>query len=257
MKSLLKNFGDELKILKNILAKNIHNFTLYKEAAYEKNGLEIGGPSKIFHKEIPVYRFLKNLDGVNFSNNTIWQGSVEEGSNYVFYKKKSAGYQFISEATDLSKIRNDSYDFILASNCLEHSANPLKALFEWRRVLKEYGKIILVVPRKDSNFDHKRLDTKFETVLNAYTNNFDESDLSSLEEILDCHDIELDPGVKTFEEFRKRSLLNFQNRCLHHHVYSNKLLKEILAYTNFEIIDSGSTERDFYALAKKVSIQSN
>ena len=120
----------------------------------------------------------------------------------------------------------------------------------------EHGKIILVVPCKESNFDHKRLDTKFETVLNAYTNNFDESDLSNLEEILDCHDIELDPGVKTFEEFRKRSLLNFQNRCLHHHVYSNKLLREMLAYTNFEIIDIGSTEKDFYALAKKNSIQS-
>ena len=254
MKSLIKNFREELRIYRDILIKNIANFDLYKQAIQNKSGIEVGGPSKIFHKEIPVYRFIKKLDGVNFSNNTIWQGSISEGENYSFYKKKPPGYQYISEATDLSKISDGHYEFLISSNCLEHSANPLKAILEWRRVLKDHGKIILVVPCKESNFDHKRLDTKFETILNAYTNNFDESDLSNLQEILDCHDIDLDPGVRTFEEFRKRSLLNFQNRCLHHHVYSNKLLKEILAYTNFEIIDIGSSERDFYALAKKISI---
>ena len=59
---------------------------MYKQAIQNKSGIEIGGPSKIFHKEIPVYRFIKKLDGVNFSNNTIWQGSISEGENYNFYK---------------------------------------------------------------------------------------------------------------------------------------------------------------------------
>lgn len=253
MKSLIKNFREELKIYRDILIKNIANFDLYKQAIQNKSGIEIGGPSKIFHKEIPVYRFIKKLDGVNFSNNTIWQGPISEGENYNFYKKKPPGYQYISEATDLSNISDGHYEFLISSNCLEHSANPLKAILEWRRVLKEKGILILVVPKKDLNFDHKRRDTEFNALLKAYENDFNESDLSTLDEIIENHDIELDPGVQSLEEFKTRSLENYQNRCLHHHVYSSELIKEVFKYTNFRLIDIGSTDQDFYALAEKNS----
>tara|TARA_B100000963_G_scaffold361729_1_gene399033 strand:- start:908 stop:1672 length:765 start_codon:yes stop_codon:yes gene_type:complete len=254
MKSLIKNFRDELKIYRDILIKKIDNFDLYKQAIQNKSGIEIGGPSKIFHREIPVYRFIKKLDGVNFSNNTIWQGSISEGNNYNFYKKKPPGHQYISEATDLSKIKDNYYDFLISSNCLEHSANPLKAILEWRRVVKDEGVLILVLPKKELNFDHKRRDTKFSALLEAYENDFSESDLSTLDEIIENHDIELDPGVQNLEEFKIRSLQNNQNRCLHHHVYSSELIKDVLEFSNFNLIDTGSTYHDFFALAKKKSV---
>ena len=170
-----------------------------------------------------------------------------------FYKKKPTGHQYISEATDLSKINDGHYEFLISSNCLEHSANPLKAIIEWRRVLKEKGIMILVVPKKDFNFDHKRRDTEFNALVKAFENDHSESDLSTLDEIIENHDIELDPGVQTLEEFKTRSLKNYQNRCLHHHVYSYELIKEVLKYTNFHLIDIGSTNQDFYALAEKKS----
>ena len=113
--------------------------------------------------------------------------------------------------------------------------------------------MILVVPKKDLNFDHKRRDTEFNALLKAYENDFNESDLSTLDEIIENHDIELDPGVQSLEEFKTRSLENYQNRCLHHHVYSSELIKEVFKYTNFRLIDIGSTDQDFYALAEKNS----
>ena len=255
MKKFIKDIRGELRILRDILIKNIKNFDLYKQAVQNKNGIEIGGPSKIFNKEIPVYRFIKKLDGVNYSNNTIWEGLISEGETYNFYRKKPLGYQYISETTDLNKINDNHYDFLLSSNCLEHSANPLKAILEWRRIIKNDGELILVVPKKNFNFDHKRRDTDFNTLLEAYKNDFDESNLNALDEILENHDVELDPGVKTLEEFKKRSLQNFQNTCLHHHVYSFNLIEEVLEYTNFNLIDIGSTDQDFYALAKKKFIK--
>ena len=79
------------------------------------------GILKFFTMEIPVYRFIKNLDGVNFSNNTN-AGLYLGGENYNFYKKKPPGYQYISEATDLSNISDGHYEFLIME-LLRTSAN--------------------------------------------------------------------------------------------------------------------------------------
>lgn len=251
---LPKFVREELKVLRNMFVKSINNFDLYKDSVLNQKGVEIGGPSIIFQREIPVYRYLKSLDGVNYSFNTIWEGSIWEGNNYFFYKKKPKGTQYISEATEIKKIDDESYDFIISSNCLEHSTNPLKALIEWRRIIKYNGSLIIVLPKKDSNFDHKRKYTEFSTLLNAHKNNFDESNIDSLDEILDYHDIDLDPGVDSYEEFKNRSLKNFENRCLHHYVFDSNLIKQMFSYTNLRLIDIGETEHDYYALAKKSNL---
>ena len=41
----------------------------------DKDGIEIGGPSEVYrpYSYIPIYNHIKQLDGVNFSNNTIWE----------------------------------------------------------------------------------------------------------------------------------------------------------------------------------------
>ena len=43
------------------------------------SGLEIGGPSNIFsiRGAMPIYLFAKKVDGVNFSNKTIWEGKIK------------------------------------------------------------------------------------------------------------------------------------------------------------------------------------
>ncbi len=69
----------------------------------------------------PYINFLKSLDGVNFSNNTIWEGNLSEQAPYLF--EKEWGKQFISEGTILKFIRDENYDFVLVNN-LEHIANP-------------------------------------------------------------------------------------------------------------------------------------
>ena len=81
---LPKQAREELKILRNMLVRNIKNFNIYKDYVTRKKGIEIGGPSNIFQREIPVYRFLKSLDGVNYNNNTVWEGSILEGTSYSF-----------------------------------------------------------------------------------------------------------------------------------------------------------------------------
>jgi len=222
----------------------------YRSLVENKYGIEIGGPSALFKTVLPLYQFVGGLDGVNFSTDTVWEGNIEEGNNFSYYYKKS-GHQFIADATDLSGIATAQYDFLLSSNCLEHVANPIKALTEWKRVITNDGVMILVLPNKESNFDHRRPFTKFEHLLDDFTRDVGEDDLTHLDEILALHDLPMDPPAGDLEHFRERSLKNFQNRTLHHHVFDVPLIEQMLDHVGLEIVDMTTTKTDFFALATK------
>ena len=72
---------------------------------------------------------------------------------YVYDKNHHPGKQYILEATELYEINSNTYDFLLSSHMLEHTANPIKALKEWKRIIKDKGYLILIVPHKDGTFD--------------------------------------------------------------------------------------------------------
>lgn len=227
-------------------------FRQYRSFVENKHGVEVGGPSAVFRTVLPVYEFVGRLDGVNFSTDTIWEGRLESGENFNYYKNRT-GHQFIADATDLSDIASESRDFLLSSNCLEHVANPLKALSEWKRVIKPGGALILVLPNKDSNFDHRRPCTTFEHLLDDFNGDVGEDDLTHLEEILALHDLPMDPPAGDLEHFRQRSLKNFENRTLHHHVFDVPLIEKVLDHVGFEILDVTTTRTDFFALGRKKS----
>lgn len=211
-----------------------------------KTGIEIGGPTVFFGLRggFPIYVFARKIDGVNFSNETVWEGKIKDGNNYQYYKNKT-GYQYITEATNLQRIPDNSYDFVLSSHNLEHVANPIKALTEWSRVLKEGGKLVLILPDKNYTFDHGRNYTTFEHVLSDYYNNTDEHDTTHFEEILQTHD-EAKAGMK-YEETKEILENNFVNRRAHHHVFSLELMKQIIEYAGFTV-QSQSTAAPFHLI---------
>jgi ubiquinone/menaquinone biosynthesis C-methylase UbiE len=223
-------------------------FELLQSLLTDKKGIEIGGPSYMFKTVLPIYQFIDSLDCANFSSDTIWEGSIQAGQSFNYFENKT-GTQFISDGTDLDCIESKTYDFLLSSNCLEHIANPLKALKEWKRVLKDTGFILLVLPVKESNFDHRRAVTSFEHLLEDLINQTTEKDLTHLDEILALHDLALDPPAGNLEQFRLRSLDNFNNRTLHHHVFDFPLIKRMLEYANFEMINMSKSDSDFFAVA--------
>ncbi|MFV0495916.1 class I SAM-dependent methyltransferase [Mycobacterium sp.] len=222
----------------------------YRPLIEHKYGIEIGGPSALFRTVLPLYQLVEGLDGVNFGSETVWEGRLEAGENFV-YDENKRGHQYISEASDLSEIENEQYDFLLSSNCLEHVANAIKALNEWKRVIKPGGALVLVLPNKKSNFDHRRPVTKFEHLLEDFANDVGEDDLTHLDEILALHDLKRDPPAGDLENFRKRSLKNVENRTLHHHVFDVPLIEKVLAHVGFKIVDITTTRADFFALATK------
>jgi ubiquinone/menaquinone biosynthesis C-methylase UbiE len=152
------------------------------------------------------------------------------------YTDNKNGYQYISEASELDKIGNNKYDFLLSCHSLEHIANPVKTLKHWNKVLQNGGKIILVLPDKDFTFDHNRPYTNFEHLLQDFKAEIDEHDTTHFEEILRLHDVSKDKMINSREELKSRIRDNFSNRCVHHHVYSLHLIKELLNYCDFKVL---------------------
>lgn len=217
-----------------------------------KYGLEIGGPSQVFSRRslLPIYQIAGGIDNVNYDTETVWTGKIKKDAGYVI-RRKQLGKQFILEATNLGKIKKNTYDFVLSSNNLEHIANPLRAIWEFRRVLKPKGLLLLVVPRKESNFDRLRQTTDFSHLLEDYNKKIPESDLSHLPEIIKYHDYRLSPLVGSKEDFKKRGQKNFKFRCLHHHVFDLDLLKKTFKFFNLGIIQTIAIQTDYIVIGRK------
>lgn len=213
----------------------------YQHATFffeKKVGLEIGGPSSFFRKGgfFPIYPLIERLDNCNFDSATLWAGQIQEGLTFRYDDGKACGYQYILEATDLSQIESDRYDFILSCHSLEHIANPLMALQEWKRVLQLEGVFLLILPDGRFTFDHRRPVSTWSHIVSDYENSTGEDDLTHLPEVLKLHDLGLDPGSLDFESFRQRSEQNSSIRALHHHVFDASLLTELMDYFKMKVL---------------------
>ena len=262
-----KNYLELAREIRRSFRSPVANHRAYQDVVRGKVGLEIGGPSEIFRRVLPIYEVAKSVDGVNFSSKTMWEGQLVEGQTYAYLNARF-GRQYICDATDLGPIGADSYDFVASSNNLEHMANPLKAVGEWLRVLRAGGCLFLVLPRKESNFDRKRDVTTFEHLLDDLKKDTSERDLTHLQEIIDRHDYAMDPPIlRRFmslatlrgfrpamnpETMRQRGLANFENRGLHHHVFDHDLLERIFRHFGMKPILKTSTAIDYVAVAQKV-----
>jgi SAM-dependent methyltransferase len=215
----------------------IRNYKIYRANLFGKYGLEIGVPTSHFgsYGILPIYPIVANLDGCNFSRSTIWEGTIEEGQTFQYDRRKPKGYQYIRDAVDLSAIET-KYDFVAASHAVEHIANPLKAIAAWLRVLKDDGILLLIVPHKDRMFDRRRPVTRFQHLLDDFEHSTPEDDLTHLPEVLELHDLALDPQAGDFESFKQRSHDNYRQRGLHHHVFDTALVVRLFDHFNLQII---------------------
>lgn len=201
-------------------------------------GLEIGGPSHIFGDDdpIPVYSVARRIDNCVFAGDTAWLDKAAAGSPYQFHERQSPGRQFIAEACDLKFAADASYDYLLSSHCIEHLANPLQGLAEWRRVLKPEGVLLLALPHKDGTFDHRRPVTTLAHLIEDHAAGTTEADLTHLDEVLSLHDLAQDRQGGTPESFAARCRLNLRHRCLHHHVFDTRLAVEAVHHARLQIL---------------------
>lgn len=224
------------KIFESIKPSRIQSHMQILEFINGAKGLEIGGPSYIFSKKgfLPIYEYVDSMDNLNYSAETIWEGEIK--NELFIYNGRTLGNQYIRDAVDLHGLPDSGYNFVVSSEMIQHIANPLRALYEWKRVLKPKGHLVLIVPNKERTFDHKRPVTTLSHMIDDYNSNMQEDDLTHLQEALELHDLSRDMPAGTFEQFRKRSEENVKYRALHHHIFDTHSIVELLQYAGFDIL---------------------
>jgi SAM-dependent methyltransferase len=223
--------------LRKLVPYRLRCYAQARDTFAGKAGIEFGGPSSIFAARglFPVYPLAARIDNCNFDHQTLWEGKITPQSGFHFDAAREPGKQFVAEATDLGFIPDGTYDFVLSSHMLEHSANPLKALREWLRLLKAEGTLVLVLPHRDGTFDHRRPVTPLRHIVEDFERQVSEDDLTHLPEILELHDLRRDPEAGALASFKARSERNRENRGLHHHVFDTQLAVELIDHLGLQI----------------------
>lgn len=185
---------------------------------------------------LSIYKVLGPVDNCLFSGNTIWTGNLEHARDFRHPWLRYVGRQYILEATQLDGIEAGRYECVLSSHCLEHVANPFRALSEWRRVLSENGLLLMVLPHNEGTFDQHRPVTPLSHLIADYENNTGEDDLTHLPEIFSYHDLARDRAVTSLDAFRRRCHENFIHRAIHHHVFDTATVVAMLNHARFQLI---------------------
>ncbi|RLA07414.1 MAG: methyltransferase [Gammaproteobacteria bacterium] len=224
-------------VINKLLSRKAECYPLCCDLFSKGQGLEIGGLTGRFNKNgiLPIYPIIKKLDNCNFSQTTTWEGQITTGKTFLYDKNQKPGTQYVSEASDLSVIPTEKYDFIISSHVIPHLANPIKALKEWVRVLKEGGHMLISIPHKDGTFDHRRPVTTLQHIIDDYKKDTQENDQTHIAEVLKLHDLKKDPAAGNFTNFKKRTENNHKNRCIHHHAFDADLVIKLMTHINGQI----------------------
>jgi SAM-dependent methyltransferase len=211
----------------------------YRNLLHGMKALEIGGPSDLFGfaGALPIYSCLESVDNINYAAHTLWN------SDAVKFRRT-----LVCEGTEL-RVDDATYDCVIASHCLEHIADPIKALLEWKRVVRKRGLLLLILPHRDFTFDWRRPITTIEHLREDFQNETPETDLSHLDEILALHDLSRDLAAGTPEQFRVRCLINVELRAIHHHVFVPETAAQLVGEAGFSIVRQDVQDMHIITLA--------
>src|SRR5438067_1124851 len=198
-------------IIGGLLRRRARCFGAVQQALAGRSGIEIGGPSGIFEGSgaLPVYPLIASLEQFTFAGDASQGVTVDRADG--------------------------SFDFVLSSHMLEHTANPLKALREWRRILKPTGHLLLVLPDKERTFDHSRRVTAMGHLIQDLERDTPESDLRHVDDAMRDQDIK-HWTFRPWPAWREMYRNNAAWRAIHQHVFDMALAAEAVAYGGFRII---------------------
>jgi len=225
-----------LRAARRPLKRAVNDLGAYRKSLTGKHALEIGGPTIYFddHGFLPIYQELATVDNCQFSERTVWTGAVAD--QFFYHPRRAPGQQFICDGTSLTPIKTGSYDCFLASHCLEHIANPLRALAEWRRILSADGLGLVLLPHKEVTFDWRRPLTPVAHMVADKERSVGEDDSTHFQEILSLHDLSKTPEYSDFEAFRARCLANYTQRAMHQHVFVTQSAVELMDCAGFQVL---------------------
>jgi predicted SAM-dependent methyltransferase len=126
----------------------------------------------------------------------------------------------VTNAWDLSKVSDNSVDFVMSSHVLEHLPNPAIAIKEWLRVVKSGGIVFFIVPDMRHTFDKKRKLTPVSVLIEKYNSKTDQVTYETYEEFINMVDSHTDKS-KEFITNAHKDQIN-----IHVHTFTEESLVE-------------------------------
>lgn len=194
-------------------------------ALRDRDGIEIAGPTRAFDADgpLPVYPVIRSLENYGF-----------HASDQTFEFSGRIGRSHRCDATSLPR-GDESCDFVLSSHVLEHLADPLRALREWRRVLRPGGHLFLLLPHGARTFDHRRPVTEWSHLMADFEGQTPETDRTHVDDCLRLTDTNHWSFVSS-EDVHSLFDTNVESRNVHHHVFDLALAQKAVAFAGFRIL---------------------
>lgn len=132
----------------------------------------------------------------------------------------------------LSKFEDAAFDFVICNHVLEHLVNPIQAVGELMRVTRDGGCLVIAVPDKDHTFDKPRPLSSWESMLESFRSNKQESTLHDYMDILTY----IEPGLlKGTPDEILAELERRKSRRDHLHVWDSDTFRDFLL-RSFELL---------------------
>jgi SAM-dependent methyltransferase len=151
--------------------------------------------------------------------------------------KELVNVDIVDDGEHLWKIKDYTQDFVIANQFLEHCQNPIRAISNMLRVLKNRGILYLSVPDKRYSFDIDRPVTSLEHLLRDYKKGPSVSKKQHFEDWVKYIDkIKNDIAVK-----KQISHLMSLDYSIHYHVWTQDEMLEFIVdlkkklHLNFEV----------------------
>ncbi|SRR5581483_7946470 len=128
-----------------------------------------------------AHSYLDGLSGIEIGGSAhnpfglkTWNVDFSAGTDTIFKQNevKLAGESLHVDVVapgDVLPFADGSLDFVLSSHVMEHFFDPIKALKEWRRVVRPGGFIFGIVPHKERTFDLERPRTPLQELIDRHS----------------------------------------------------------------------------------------
>lgn len=135
---------------------------------------------------------------------------------------------YFAEADKLSIFGDGRFDFVIANHLLEHMVDPIGAIVEWLRVLKDNGTLFLTVPNYRCNeYDFSRKPVTIRHLIDDYRALHADRKTEHWKEFIELVE-GINPGEPAFLE-RLNLFENIDFR-IHMHVFDNQLVVDIFKF---------------------------
>jgi SAM-dependent methyltransferase len=132
----------------------------------------------VFKESKLAHKYLDGLKGIEiggsahnpFGLDTL-NVDIEDRAKFERMQLENTGkvlpVDIVAEGDDLP-LDDNSIDFVVSSHSLEHFPDPIKALLEWGRVVRDGGYILLILPHRDRTFDRDRQRTTLAELIDRH-----------------------------------------------------------------------------------------